>query len=599
MGEPDSNSFQQAVRTPGSPPTDPSGMVGQPAHGISHVPSSPTPAFGLPPGTALDRTTDLGADANKTIVVPRGKRVGVGTVLRDRYRLDSWIGGGGQGEVYRATDLELESIVAIKVLPEEISREKSAITRLKREALNSQSLSHPNVVRLFTFEQETPAAASAAGGGGSGAVFLVMQLIDGRSLAEILADKPEGMPPAKVIAIARPIADAIDTAHALRPPLLHRDLKPANILLSRDERPFLADFGIAFEVHSSMSQVSGMSHRAGTPRYMSPQHVEGERPTASDDIYSFGITLYEMLSGTPPFSHGDVFSQIKTKMPPPLSFLSNEANRALLSAVAKRAEDRPATASEYVQRLASALGLSFTGSGTRSGTMFGSLNAGITINPGASGPAGGSPSSSGRPTGQTTINPDGRRHGLTTEARAESGDPGAALILAERARKGADGPIDYPTAVRWYRRAAESGDAIALTRLAECLDAGLGTTVDKVQSTALLRKAAEGGYAPAQHRLGNRLLDGIGVDPDPAAGVKWLTAAARNANADAMRALARCYGEGVGVPRDLDAADMWLERAGDRPRYKPVVVTPTPAPIEPAANTKNASWMKRMFKKDK
>jgi len=432
-------------------------------------------------------------------------------------------------------------------------------------------------------------------------VFLVMQLIDGRSLAEILADKPEGLPPAKVITIARPIADAIDTAHALRPPLLHRDLKPANILLSRDERPFLADFGIAFEVHSSMSQVSGMSHRAGTPRYMSPQHVEGERPSASDDIYSFGITLYEMISGTPPFSHGDVFSQIKAKMPPPIPGLSAEANRALLSAVAKRPEDRPATASEYVQRLASALGISFTGTGTRSGTVFGSLNSAVTINPGASGPASGSPSSSGRPVGQTTISPDGtRRHGLTTEARAESGDPGAALILAERARKGADGPVDYPTAVRWYRRAAESGDSIALTRLAECLDAGLGTTMDKPLATALLRRAAEGGYAPAQFRLGNRLLDGIGIDPDPAAGVKWLTASARNSNAEAMRALARCYGEGMGVPRDLDAADMWLERAGDRPRYKPVVVTPTPAPIERGTPAKNEGWMKKMFKpKDK
>ncbi len=570
MGESDLNpQSPQAVRTPGSPPTNP-------------------PTF-----AATDRTTDLGADANKTIQMPpAGRRVSVGSVLRDRYRLDGWIGGGGQGQVYKATDLELESIVAIKVLPEEVSREKSAITRLKREALNSQALSHPNVVRLNTFDQEP---------GGNGVAFLVMQLIDGRSLSEILADKPEGMPPAKVLAIARPIADAIDQAHALRPPLLHRDLKPANILLSKDERPYLADFGIAFEVHSSMSQVSGMSHRAGTPRYMSPQHVEGERPSASDDIYSFGITIYEMLSGTPPFSHGDVFQQIKSKLPPPIETLSPEANRVLLSCVAKRPDQRPATATDFVQRLASALGISF--SGTRPSMGFGTSTV---SNPGTSlgqGLGTLSDSRSGSSTGNRTTNsgmtmsPDGsRRHGLTTEARAESGDPGAALILAERARKGADGPVDYPTAVRWYRRAAESGDSIALTRLAECLDAGLGTTIDKLQATALLRRAAEGGYAPAQFRLGNRLLDGIGVDPDPIAGVKWLTASARNSNTDAMRALAKCYAEGVGVTRDLDAADMWLERAGDRPRYKPAAApSPAPAPPPPPPPT-SGSWMKRMFK---
>lgn len=538
------------------------------------------------------QTTGSNIAADKTIQMPpASRRVSVGSVLRDRYRLDGWIGGGGQGEVYRATDLQLESTVAIKVLPEEISRERSAITRLKREALNSQSLSHPNVVRLYTFDQEA---------GGSGAAFLVMQLIDGRSLAEILAEKPEGMPPEKVISIARPIADAIDLAHALRPPLLHRDLKPANILLSKDEQPYLADFGIAFEVHSSMSQVSGMSHKAGTPRYMSPQHVEGERPSASDDIYSFGITLYEMLSGTPPFAHGDVFQQIKTKMPPPIETLSPEANRELLASMAKRPEYRPSSATELVQRLASTLGISFAGATGRPSLGFGISSTGSTISGVGRGTGSGTrsgESSTGRAGGMTVSGDGTRRHSMTMEARAESGDAGAALILAERARKGADGPPDYEAAVRWYRFAAEAGDPIALSRLAECLDQGLGVSINRMQATALLRRAAEDGYAPAQHRLGVRMLNGQGTDADPEAGVKWLIAAARNSHQDAMAALARCYTDGIGIGRDPEAAAMWRERAGLGPTKPPVAAeppvsqaVPAPAPVE-----RSGSWIRRMF----
>ncbi|MEZ6235861.1 MAG: serine/threonine-protein kinase [Phycisphaerales bacterium] len=502
--------------------------------------------------------------------MPKAKRVGIGSVLRERYRLDSWIGGGGQGDVYRASDLEMETTVAIKVLPDEISREPAAVTRLKREALAAQTLTHPNVVRLYTFDQDTSDGRVA---------FLVMQLIAGRSLAEVIAEHPLGLDAPEVIAIAAPIAGAIDQAHALRPPLLHRDIKPANILLDEDNRAYLTDFGIAFEVQSSLSQVAprtdGPTPQAGTPKYMSPQHVEGERPSPSDDIYSFGVTVYEMLAGTPPFAHGDIFQQIKSRMPDEIGSIGAAANRVLQSVMSKRPQGRPPSASEFIASLAAALGVEPPAGAISHG--FGAR----TMIPGASSRTmiPGSMATQIPAASRTLVPkpppvreaPEGprdpgtgtgtRRHSSSTEQRAEQGDTGAQLVLAERARRGRDGRPDWATAVYWYQQAANAGDPIALSRLAECLDQGHGVSIDKQYATALLKQAAEGGYAPAQFRFGMRLLDGVGIDPDPPAGVNWLQAAARNESTEAMHALSRCYAEGTGVAIDMQASAMWAARS--------------------------------------
>lgn len=473
-----------------------------------------------------------------------------GVVLRDRYRLDQRVGSGGQGDVFRATDLALDSLVAIKILPMIIARDAGPVSRLKREAIIAQTLSHPNIVRLFTFDQD-PGRGDAA--------FLVMQFIEGRSLEAMLDAHPKGLPADEALRIAEPIASAIDYAHAQSPPVLHRDIKPGNILVQTDSRPFLTDFGIAFEVHSSMSQITGLSPRAGTPRYMSPQHVDGERPSKSDDVYSFALTVYEMIAGVAPFTHGDLYHQIRFRDPPPIEHASLAVNNVLASGLAKDPHRRPTSAGEF----------------------FGLLAEAMRTVP--------------RP---APTSASGRRHAQPIEARAEQGDVRAQIVLAERAKKGLGGPVDLKMAVHWYRRAADAGDPVALTALADCYDLGEGVAPDQSRAYQLLVTAAELGYAPAQLRVGLRLLGGVGTSVNRVDAVRWLHKAARAGGPEAMTALARCYDNGVGVRRDRRMAAQWRAQAASAygPGEWPEVVSDKGNPLDPEPRAVR-NWLQQVFGK--
>ncbi|MCA9310451.1 MAG: serine/threonine protein kinase, partial [Phycisphaerales bacterium] len=264
-----------------------------------------------------------------------------GDTLLGRYRLERLLGQGGMGTVWLATDGQLDRLVAVKVLPAVLGRDPRAVANLKDEARRNLDLTHPHIVRLYTFEQD-PARSDVP--------FLVMQYIEGHTLNEMLVTHRNGLPLDRVKVWAHQIAAAIDHAHAQR--ILHRDIKPSNIIVEAStDRAYLMDFGIAREARDTLTRVTGQHDSSGTLPYMSPQQMMG-RNERSNDVYSFAATLYECLCGHPPFCTGDIPYQIREVDPPPLEGVSASVNEAILRGLHKSAEERPATAMAMLSRKA-------------------------------------------------------------------------------------------------------------------------------------------------------------------------------------------------------------------------------------------------------
>jgi serine/threonine-protein kinase len=200
-----------------------------------------------------------------------------------RYRLVGRIGGGGMGEVWEADDTVLGRRVALKVLVQELADDPRATRRFVREARATARLTHPNVTRIYDFGRD------------GGLPYLVMELLDGDTLADRLAGGP--MPPAEAARIGSAVADALDAAHGRG--IIHRDVKPSNVLLTRAGEVKVMDFGIAAAADESHSTTG--SGLYGTAAYISPERAAGQAATPAADVYSLGAVLYELLTGRPPF----------------------------------------------------------------------------------------------------------------------------------------------------------------------------------------------------------------------------------------------------------------------------------------------------------
>lgn len=241
-------------------------------------------------------------DLDQTIKV---RTPAAGAVYFNRYRLSRVLGRGGMGVVWLADDLKLERPVALKFLPSLIGLDPTAIKELKTETRRGLELSHPNIVRIYDFVDDDDEAA------------ISMEFVNGKTLSELRATTDHGVFTTEQVAKWLPgVCDALDYAHFQRK-VVHRDLKPSNIMaMSMDDTAKIADFGIARSISDTMQRLSisqlGVS---GTLPYMSPQQAMGERPAPTDDVYSLGATIYELLSGKPPFYRGDIPSQLTSKIP--------------------------------------------------------------------------------------------------------------------------------------------------------------------------------------------------------------------------------------------------------------------------------------------
>jgi len=223
------------------------------------------------------------------------------------YEISTQIGVGGMGEVYRATDTNLGRQVAVKVLPDAVAQDPDRLMRFDREARTLASLNHPNVAAIYGLEK-------AAGG-----TALVMELVDGLTLADRIATGPLGVE--ETIAIGVQIAAAVEAAHERG--VVHRDLKPANIKVRPDGTVKVLDFGLAKALSPDAAGGSGAATITmaspsagpgpGTPRYMSPEQARGEPVDHRTDTWAFGCVLYEMLTGRPAFG-GTAVSQILSRV---------------------------------------------------------------------------------------------------------------------------------------------------------------------------------------------------------------------------------------------------------------------------------------------
>jgi len=211
-------------------------------------------------------------------------------LLGGRYELDGIVGRGGMAEVYRARDLRLDRVVAVKTLREDLARDQTFQARFRREAQSAASLNHPSIVAVYDTGEDSTSMSHVP--------FIVMEFVDGRTIRDLLRDDRRLLPE-RALEITDGVLRALDYSH--RAGIVHRDIKPGNVMLNRQGEIKVMDFGIARAVADTQATMTQTAQVIGTAQYLSPEQARGERVDARSDLYSVGCLLYELLTGRPPF----------------------------------------------------------------------------------------------------------------------------------------------------------------------------------------------------------------------------------------------------------------------------------------------------------
>ena len=267
-----------------------------------------------------------------------------GHVRIGRYHLEDLLGRGGMAEVYRATDVELGRTVAIKKILPALASQPKFLERFLREARVVAALEHPNILPVYDFGEH------------DGTPYLVMPYVEGGSLARRAAS--ERLPRDVVARWIGQLAEALDTAHSAG--ILHRDVKPANVLMAQNDRPILADFGLA-RLDDTTSELTATGVLLGTPLYMAPEFAAGASASPATDLYALAVLAYEMLAGRPPFLGENavaILHQHVSRPVPPVSGtpgLSPRVDEVFARALAKDPAERPTSCDEFASELQSCL----------------------------------------------------------------------------------------------------------------------------------------------------------------------------------------------------------------------------------------------------
>ncbi len=268
-----------------------------------------------------------------------GARFTAGTILADRYRIIGLLGRGGMGEVYKAEDLKLKQVVALKFLPDAVAMDGAALARFQNEVRITRQISHPNVCRVYDI------------GEADGSHFLSMEFIDGEDLS-LLLRRIGRLPGDKANEIARQICAGLAAAHDNN--VLHRDLKPANIMIDGRGKARITDFGVAVVA----SELLGREAAAGTAAYMAPEQLKGKEVSQRSDIYSLGLVLYELFTGKRVYDSDNLTELIRlhesstpTNPSDHVQNIDPLVERVILRCLEKDPKKRPATAIQVAAAL--------------------------------------------------------------------------------------------------------------------------------------------------------------------------------------------------------------------------------------------------------
>jgi ABC-type branched-subunit amino acid transport system substrate-binding protein/DNA-binding beta-propeller fold protein YncE len=256
------------------------------------------------------------------------------------YRVESLVGRGGMGVVYRATDLSLERPVALKLIAPELAQDERFRARFLREPRLAAALDHPSVVPIYEAGEH------------EGQLYLAMRYVEGSDLKTLL-EREQPLSAERSVSILAQIADALDAAH--RRGLVHRDVKPANVLLDEDGHAYLTDFGITKQLGGESTDTGRV---VGTLDYLAPEQIRGEEVDGRTDCYALACVLYECLAGAPPFRRATEAETLWAHMQDPPPGLPGEPalDPVLAKALAKEKKERYGSCTELIDAASSALG---------------------------------------------------------------------------------------------------------------------------------------------------------------------------------------------------------------------------------------------------
>jgi eukaryotic-like serine/threonine-protein kinase len=275
-------------------------------------------------------------------------------LLGDRYELEGVVGRGGMAEVYRARDIRLDRIVAIKTLRADLARDQTFQARFRREAQSAASLNNPSIVAVYDTGEDMSTGVPVP--------YIVMEYVDGRTVRDLLIEGHRLLPE-RSLEIISGVLRALEYSHQAG--IVHRDIKPGNVMVTRNGDIKVMDFGIARAMSDAQATMTQTAQVIGTAQYLSPEQARGERVDSRSDLYSTGCLMYELLTGRPPFT-GDspvaIAYQHVRENPIPPSRLDPDippwADAIVLKAMAKSPNDRYQTAAEMqadIQRAASGM----------------------------------------------------------------------------------------------------------------------------------------------------------------------------------------------------------------------------------------------------
>ncbi|HEY9789737.1 MAG TPA: serine/threonine-protein kinase [Candidatus Obscuribacterales bacterium] len=443
----------------------------------------------------------------------------IGARLGDRYLIQSEIGKGRSGIVYKAVDNTLNRPVAVKLLYENMG-DHSMLERFKREAMAAGVLNHPNIITVFDFGLSAENFA-----------FLVLEYVDGEDLHTLLSREGR-LTIARSLNIISQVCLALGHAH--NHGLIHRDLKPGNVMLRQleefDDFVKIVDFGIAKRFDADEENAERLTLEGqvlGTPAYMSPEQCQAQALDARSDIYSLGCVFYRMLTGSPPVLGSNLIDLIQGHLNRlPMSFdeypdvyVPRQVQRVIMQALAKRPEERQQSMFEFRLQLNSAYAAG--------------LESLPKVYAGIKSVSAGAPSS--------------------TPGNNAQWEFDMAMKL-ERLGKGVT--ADPQEAMRWLRAAADHGHAEAQCRMAlACMRADIN---DLPQAVEWLTKSAQQGFPNAQFALGQCYETGTGAAVNMAQAIIWYQEASRQGHPEAEAHVAKCYTRSFESGEDSVGMQTWL-----------------------------------------